>query len=182
KEPLTVSGEFEVTSADGIDAFELDLSSNPIPNLKSGGEEVTLSQDVGASTADALVYVGQTPGGVTVFTLTLHQDGKYDFELSGQLDHAVNSDEILLNLPVKITDGDNDTITATLPVTIVDDKPTIDAISSGSTLSVDEDDIPSQGSDDTPESNIIGGNFDVTDGADSIVSFQLDSLTSPVSG
>ncbi|WP_253820162.1 T1SS-143 repeat domain-containing protein [Vibrio campbellii] len=182
KEPLTVSGEFEVTSADGIDSFELDLSSNPIPNLKSGGEEVTLSQDVGASTADALVYVGQTPGGVTVFTLTLHQDGKYDFELSGQLDHAVNSDEILLNLPVKITDGDNDTITATLPVTIVDDKPTIDAISSGSTLSVDEDDIPSQGSDDTPESNIIGGNFDVTDGADSIVSFQLDSLTSPVSG
>ncbi|HHF3120052.1 TPA: retention module-containing protein [Vibrio diabolicus] len=182
KEPLTVSGEFDVTSADGIDAFELDLSSNPIPNLKSGGEEVTLSQDVGASTADALVYVGQTPGGVTAFTLTLHQDGKYDFELSGQLDHAVNSDEILLNLPVKITDGDNDTITATLPVTIVDDKPTIDAISSGSTLSVDEDDIPSQGSDDTPESNIIGGNFDVTDGADSIVSFQLDSLTSPVSG
>ncbi|MFH4488245.1 retention module-containing protein [Vibrio diabolicus] len=182
KEPLTVSGEFDVTSADGIDAFELDLSSNPIPNLKSGGEDITLSQDVGASTADALVYVGQTPGGVTVFTLTLHQDGKYDFELSGQLDHAVNSDEILLNLPVKITDGDNDTITATLPVTIVDDKPTIDAISSGSTLSVDEDDIPSQGSDDTPESNIIGGNFDVTDGADSIVSFQLDSLTSPVSG
>ncbi|MFH4496785.1 retention module-containing protein [Vibrio diabolicus] len=182
KEPLTVSGEFEVTSADGIDAFELDLSSNPIPNMKSGGEEVTLSQDASASTADALVYVGQTPGGVTVFTLTLHQDGKYDFELSGQLDHAVNSDEILLNLPVKITDGDNDTITATLPVTIVDDKPTIDAISSGSTLSVDEDDIPSQGSDDTPESNIIGGNFDVTDGADSIVSFQLDSLTSPVSG
>ncbi|KIP66389.1 hypothetical protein SN11_22225 [Vibrio harveyi] len=182
KEPLTVSGEFDVTSADGIDAFELDLSSNPIPNLKSGGEEVTLSQDVGASTADALVYVGQTPGGVTVFTLTLHQDGKYDFELSGQLDHAVNSDEILLNLPVKITDGDNDTITATLPVTIVDDKPSIDAISSGSTLSVDEDDIPSQGSDDTPESNIIGGNFEVTDGADSIVSFQLDSLTSPVSG
>ncbi|WP_282150082.1 retention module-containing protein [Vibrio diabolicus] len=182
KEPLTVSGEFEVTSADGIDAFELDLSSNPIPNLKSGGEDVTLSQDVSASTADALVYVGQTPSGVTVFTLTLHQDGKYDFELSGQLDYAVNSDEILLNLPVKITDGDNDTITATLPVTIVDDKPTIDAISSGSTLSVDEDDIPSQGSDDTPESNIIGGNFDVTDGADSIVSFQLDSLTSPVSG
>ncbi|WP_134645594.1 retention module-containing protein [Vibrio diabolicus] len=182
KEPLTVSGEFELTSADGIDAFELDLSSNPIPNLKSGGEEVTLSQDASASTADALVYVGQTPGGVTVFTLTLHQDGKYDFELSGQLDHAVNSDEILLNLPVKITDGDNDTITATLPVTVVDDKPTIDAISSGSTLSVDEDDIPSQGSDDTPESNIIGGNFDVTDGADSIVSFQLDSLTSPVSG
>ncbi|HHF3082263.1 TPA: retention module-containing protein [Vibrio diabolicus] len=182
KEPLTVSGEFDVTSADGIDAFELDLSSNPIPNLKSGGEDITLSQDVGASTADALVYVGQTPGGVTVFTLTLHQDGKYDFELSGQLDHAVNSDEILLNLPVKITDGDNDTITATLPVTIVDDKPTIDAISSGSTLSVDEDDIPSQGSDDTPESNIIGGNFDVTDGADTIVSFQLDSLTSPVSG
>ncbi|MGY5510719.1 retention module-containing protein [Vibrio antiquarius] len=182
KEPLTVSGEFEVTSADGIDYFELDLSSNPIPNLKSGGEDITLSHDVSASTADALVYVGQTPGGVTVFTLTLHQDGKYDFELSGQLDHAVNSDEILLNLPVKITDGDNDTITATLPVTIVDDKPTIDAISSGSTLSVDEDDIPSQGSDDTPESNIIGGNFEVTDGADSIVSFQLDSLTSPVSG
>ncbi|CAH1540902.1 Adhesin [Vibrio harveyi] len=182
KEPLTVSGEFEVTSADGIDSFVLDLSTNPVPNLKSGGEDVTISPDASASTADALVYIGQTANGATVFTLTLHQDGKYDFELSGQLDHAVNSDQILLNLPVQITDGDNDTITATLPVTIVDDKPTIDAIRPGSILSVDEDDIPSEGSDTTPESNVIGGNFDVTDGADSIVSFQLDSLTSPVSG
>ncbi|MHA2759546.1 retention module-containing protein [Vibrio harveyi] len=182
KEPLTVSGEFEVTSADGIDSFVLDLSTNPVPNLKSGGEDVTISPDASASTADALVYIGQTASGATVFTLTLHQDGKYDFELSGQLDHAVNSDQILLNLPVQITDGDNDTITATLPVTIVDDKPTIDAIRPGSILSVDEDDIPSEGSDTTPESNVIGGNFDVTDGADSIVSFQLDSLTSPVSG
>ncbi|ELV8771524.1 retention module-containing protein [Vibrio harveyi] len=182
KEPLTVSGEFEVTSADGIDSFVLDLSTNPVPNLKSGGEDVTISPDASASTADALVYIGQTANGATVFTLTLHQDGKYDFELSGQLDHAVNSDQILLNLPVHITDGDNDTITATLPVTIVDDKPTIDAIRPGSILSVDEDDIPSEGSDTTPESNVIGGNFDVTDGADSIVSFQLDSLTSPVSG
>ncbi|HCE3201295.1 TPA: retention module-containing protein [Vibrio parahaemolyticus] len=181
KEPLTVSGQFEVTSADGIDSFVLDLNSNLLPALTSGGESIVITQDATASTSDALVYVGKTAGGDTIFTLTLHQDGRYDFELSGALDHATNSDDLTINLPIVITDGDNDSVNATLPVTILDDKPTIEAIRPGSHLSIDEDDIPNKGSDGQGD-HIIGGHFDVVDGADSIVSFQLEDLVSPVAG
>ncbi|HCG6761589.1 TPA: retention module-containing protein [Vibrio parahaemolyticus] len=181
KEPLTVSGQFEVTSADGIDSFVLDLNSNLLPALTSGGESIAITQDATASTSDALVYVGKTVGGDTIFTLTLHQDGRYDFELSGALDHATNADDLTINLPIVITDGDNDSVNATLPVTILDDKPTIEAIRPGSHLSIDEDDIPNKGSDGQGD-HIIGGHFDVVDGADSIVSFQLEDLVSPVAG
>ncbi|KOF44532.1 RTX toxins-related Ca2+-binding protein [Vibrio parahaemolyticus] len=181
KEPLTVSGQFDVTSADGIDSFVLDLNSNLLPALTSGGESIAITQDATASTSDALVYVGKTVGGDTIFTLTLHQDGRYDFELSGALDHATNSDDLTVNLPIVITDGDNDSVNATLPVTILDDKPTIEAIRPGSHLSIDEDDIPNKGSDGQGD-HIIGGHFDVVDGADSIVSFQLEDLVSPVAG
>ncbi|HHK8419366.1 retention module-containing protein [Vibrio parahaemolyticus] len=181
KEPLTVSGQFEVTSADGIDSFVLDLNSNLLPALTSGGESIAITQDATASTSDALVYVGKTVGGDTIFTLTLHQDGRYDFELSGALDHATNSDDLTVNLPIVITDGDNDSVNATLPVTILDDKPTIEAIRPGSHLSIDEDDIPNKGSDGQGD-HIIGGHFDVVDGADAIVSFQLEDLVSPVAG
>ncbi|OQS96798.1 RTX toxin, partial [Vibrio parahaemolyticus] len=181
KEPLTVSGQFEVTSADGIDSFVLDLNSNLLPALTSGGESIAITQDATASTSDALVYVGKTVGGDTIFTLTLHQDGRYDFELSGALDHATNSDDLTINLPIVITDGDNDSVNATLPVTILDDKPTIEAIRPGSHLSIDEDDIPNKGSDGQGD-HIIGGHFDIVDGADSIVSFQLEDLVSPVAG
>ncbi|HCG8515254.1 TPA: retention module-containing protein [Vibrio parahaemolyticus] len=181
KEPLTVSGQFEVTSADGIDSFVLDLNSNLLPALTSGGESIAITQGATASTSDALVYVGKTVGGDTIFTLTLHQDGRYDFELSGALDHATNSDDLTVNLPIVITDGDNDSVNATLPVTILDDKPTIEAIRPGSHLSIDEDDIPNKGSDGQGD-HIIGGHFDVVDGADSIVSFQLEDLVSPVAG
>ncbi|HGS5187865.1 TPA: retention module-containing protein [Vibrio parahaemolyticus] len=181
KEPLTVSGQFEVISADGIDSFVLDLNSNLLPALTSGGESIAITQDATASTSDALVYVGKTVGGDTIFTLTLHQDGRYDFELSGALDHATNSDDLTINLPIVITDGDNDSVNATLPVTILDDKPTIEAIRPGSHLSIDEDDIPNKGSDGQGD-HIIGGHFDVVDGADSIVSFQLEDLVSPVAG
>ncbi|HGS4902537.1 TPA: retention module-containing protein [Vibrio parahaemolyticus] len=181
KEPLTVSGQFEVTSVDGIDSFVLDLNSNLLPALTSGGESIAITQDATASTSDVLVYVGKTVGGDTIFTLTLHQDGRYDFELSGALDHATNSDDLTIHLPIVITDGDNDSVNATLPVTILDDKPTIEAIRPGSHLSIDEDDIPNKGSDGQGD-HIIGGHFDVVDGADSIVSFQLEDLVSPVAG
>ncbi|MDW2277100.1 hypothetical protein, partial [Vibrio sp. 1074] len=163
------------------DSFVLDLNSNLLPALTSGGESIAITQDATASTSDALVYVGKTVGGDTIFTLILHQDGRYDFELSGALDHATNSDDLTINLPIVITDGDNDSVNATLPVTILDDKPTIEAIRPGSHLSIDEDDIPNKGSDGQGD-HIIGGHFDVVDGADSIVSFQLEDLVSPVAG
>ncbi|CAE6927657.1 COG2931 [Vibrio sp. B1REV9] len=156
KEPRVDSGQFDVTSADGIDSFELDLTPGKIPMLTSGGDEVSIALDTSASSAISLVYVGETAGGETIFTLTLHQDGRYDFELSGPLDHAVGSDEILLNLPIIITDGDKDaTITATLPVKIADDKPALDGLIDGSMTKIDEDDIQTIGSEGSSQLNTI---------------------------
>ncbi|BBM66553.1 hypothetical protein VA249_31990 [Vibrio alfacsensis] len=180
KEPRVDSGQFDVTSADGIDSFELDLTPGKIPTLTSGGDEVSITLDTSASSATSLVYVGETAGGETIFTLTLHQDGRYDFELSGPLDHAVGSDEILLNLPIIITDGDKDAISATLPVKIADDKPALDGLIDGSVTKIDEDDIQTIGSEGSSQINSVKGNFNAIDGSDGIVEYQVTDLDSPV--
>ncbi|WP_337223132.1 hypothetical protein, partial [Vibrio alginolyticus] len=67
----------------------------------------------------------------------------------------------------------------TLPITVVDDVPTINGLAQGSEQTVDEDDLP-QGTDRTQDT-IIGGTFDVTEGADQVTSIQLSDLTTPVS-
>ncbi|CAE6927642.1 COG2931 [Vibrio sp. B1REV9] len=180
KEPRVDSGQFDITSADGIDSFELDLTPGKIPTLTSGGDEVSITLDTSASSVTSLVYIGETAGGETIFTLTLHQDGRYDFELSGPLDHAVGSDEILLNLPIIITDGDKDAITATLPVKIADDKPALDGLIDGSVTKIDEDDIQTIGSEGSSQLNSVKGNFNAIDGSDGIVEYQVTDLDSPV--
>ncbi|MBF4438022.1 hypothetical protein ERJ77_26775, partial [Vibrio anguillarum] len=67
-------------------------------------------------------------------------------------------------------DYDGDASDILLPVTIVDDKPTIIGIRVGSEQSVDEDDLATIGS-DRSDSTVIAGHFDVIDGADGIVSY-----------
>ncbi len=52
--------------------------------------------------------------------------------------------ELILNFPIIATDFDGDITTATIPVTIVDDKPVITDVDA---ISVDEDDLASVGSD-----------------------------------
>nr|WP_157619813.1 VCBS domain-containing protein [Vibrio harveyi] len=78
-----------------------------------------------------------TAGANAVFTLTVKTDGSYNFTLQGPIDHAsssalqgpidpaANSEELVLNFPITATDFDGDTSTVSIPVTIVDDKPTI---------------------------------------------------------
>ncbi|KIN10224.1 T1SS-143 repeat domain-containing protein, partial [Vibrio mytili] len=71
-------------------------------------------------------------------------DGSYNFTLKGPIDHALGSDELTLNFPIIATDFDGDTVTEIIPVTIVDDVPTITAVDA---LNVDEDDLSGVGSD-----------------------------------
>src|SRR5690606_940123 len=57
------------------------------------------------------VYTGKA-GAVTVFTMTIADDGNYSFQLLENLDHAdgtAANDEITLNFGVVATDCDNDT-------------------------------------------------------------------------
>ncbi len=177
KEPVTVNGQFQlVQGADTVASFALDSSVNPVQGLTSNGVAVTLSAPVDDGNGN-LTYTAMA-GAVTVFTLTLNSDGTYSFTLSAPVDHALNSDSLTLNFKVIATDFDGDSDSIVLPVKINDDKP---SFIHHQPLSVNEDDLP-QGSDGSKESLSASGQFTVVQGADQVVSYQLDSSVNPVQG
>ncbi|WP_114704632.1 retention module-containing protein [Vibrio cholerae] len=177
KEPVTVNGQFQlVQGADTVSSFALDSSVNPVQGLTSNGVAVTLSAPVDDGNGN-LTYTAMA-GAVTVFTLTLNSDGTYSFTLSAPVDHALNSDSLTLNFKVIATDFDGDSDSIVLPVKINDDKP---SFIHHQPLSVNEDDLP-QGSDGSKESLSASGQFTVVQGADQVVSYQLDSSVNPVQG
>ncbi|WP_171375506.1 DUF5801 repeats-in-toxin domain-containing protein, partial [Vibrio aestuarianus] len=180
KEPLTASGTFTtIEGADRVVSYQLDTSTNPIAGLTSQGESVSL----GAPTLSngAYTYQATTSSGAAVFTLVLNANGSYSFTLEGPIDHAASADELLMKFSVVATDFDGDSSSITLPVTINDDQPSIQGIRTGSQQTVDEDDLSGIGSDGSG-STTLSGNFDVVDGADGIVSYQLTDLVTPVAG
>ncbi|MDF5000440.1 hypothetical protein P3560_24475, partial [Vibrio parahaemolyticus] len=125
KDSLEATGNFDtVEGADTVVSYQLDLTSNPIPGVTSGGFAVTLVQT--AVSNNNFTYQGQTPDGNSVFTLVLNADGSYKFTLEGALDHSTQGeDTLILDLPVFATDVDGDTAGINLPVTITDDVPTL---------------------------------------------------------
>ncbi|NMV12041.1 hypothetical protein HKB26_02195, partial [Vibrio parahaemolyticus] len=84
---------------------------------------------------------------------------------------------------VNATDFDGDVSNnITLPITVVDDVPAIVKLTDSSQQTVDEDDIAG-GSDTTSgDSTVLTGGFEVVDGADEIVSYQISDLNAVVSG
>ncbi|MDF5039204.1 VCBS domain-containing protein, partial [Vibrio parahaemolyticus] len=137
-----VEGAFTTTQgSDRVVSYQLDGTSTPVDGLTSQGVAVTLTE---TANGDGSFTYEATAGSEAVFTLTVDTDGSYNFTLEGPIDHAVDSDELTLNFPIIATDFDGDTVTETIPVTIVDDVPTITAVDA---LSVDEDDLSGVGSD-----------------------------------
>ncbi|GAK23258.1 RTX toxin and related Ca2+-binding protein [Vibrio sp. JCM 19052] len=130
-----------------------------------------------ANADGSFTYVA-TADGSPVFTMNVNADGTYNFRLEGPVDHALNSDDLVLNFPIIATDFDGDTTTATIPVTITDDIPTIDNVVP---LTVDEDDLASIGSDQNDDA-FMSGSFSTTEGSDSVVKYQLDATADPVAG
>ncbi|HDV5516610.1 TPA: retention module-containing protein, partial [Vibrio cholerae] len=177
KEPVTVNGQFQlVQGADTVASFALDSSVNPVQGLTSNGVAVTLSAPVDDGNGN-ITYTAMA-GSVTVFTLTLNSDGTYSFTLAAPVDHALNSNDLTLNFKVIATDFDGDSDSIVLPVKINDDKP---SFIHRQPLSVNEDDLP-QGSDGSKESLSASGQFTVVQGADQVVSYQLDGSVNPVQG
>ncbi|MEF1245380.1 VCBS domain-containing protein, partial [Vibrio campbellii] len=174
--PISIDGNFPTTQgSDRVVSYQLDASSTPVDGLTSQGVAVTLTE---TANGDGSFTYEATAGGNPVFTLTVDTDGTYNFTLEGPIDHAVDSDELTLNFPIIATDFDGDTVTETIPVTIVDDVPTITAVDA---LSVDEDDLSGVGSD--PGGDLfVEGAFTTTQGSDRVVSYQLDSTSDPVAG
>ncbi|WP_033008064.1 T1SS-143 repeat domain-containing protein, partial [Vibrio harveyi] len=175
-EPVSIDGNFTTTQgSDRVVSYQLDGSATPVDGLKSQGIDVTLAE---TANPDGSFTYEATAGANAVFTLTVNTDGSYNFTLQGPIDHTANSDELTLNFPIIATDFDGDTSTATIPVSIVDDKPTI---TDADAISVDEDDLANIGSDGS-EPVSIDGNFTTTQGSDRVVSYQLDGSATPVDG
>ncbi|MDW1661321.1 VCBS domain-containing protein, partial [Vibrio sp. Vb2658] len=175
-DPISIDGNFTTTQgSDRVVSYQLDASATPVDGLTSQGVAVTLTE---TANGDGSFTYEATAGTEAVFTLTVNTDGSYNFTLEGPIDHAVDSDELILNFPIIATDFDGDTTNATIPVTIVDDKPVITDVDS---ITVDEDDLASIGSDQSNPIS-IDGNFTTTQGSDRVVSYQLDGTSTPVDG
>ncbi|EGR3456690.1 RTX toxin, partial [Vibrio parahaemolyticus] len=175
-DPVSIDGKFTTTEgADRVVSYQLDSNAKPVDGLTSQGNPVTLIET--ANLDGSFSYVA-TADGNPVFTLVVKTDGSYNFTLEGPIDHAINSDELTLNFPIIATDFDGDTTSATIPVTIVDDKPVITNVDA---IQVDEDDLVGIGSDQN-DALSINGQFATTQGSDGVVSYQLDSSADPVAG
>ncbi|TOC24200.1 hypothetical protein CGJ90_05780, partial [Vibrio parahaemolyticus] len=173
---LLVEGQFTTTQgSDGVVQYQLETGSDPLNGLTSNGQVITL---VEVSNANGSFTYTATANGNSVFTLQVNNDGSYSFELQGAVDHAPNSDTLTLNFSIIATDFDGDTSQVTLPVTIVDSLPVISAVDA---INVDEDDLVNVGSDQNDPVS-IDGKFTTTEGADRVVSYQLDSNAKPVDG
>ncbi|MBE4003992.1 tandem-95 repeat protein, partial [Vibrio parahaemolyticus] len=175
-DPVSIDGKFTTTEgADRVVSYQLDSNAKPVDGLTSQGNSVTLIET--ANPDGSFSYVA-TADGNPVFTLVVKTDGSYNFTLEGPIDHAINSDELTLNFPIIATDFDGDTTSATIPVTIVDDKPVITNVDA---IQVDEDDLTGIGSDQNGALS-INGQFATTQGSDGVVSYQLDASADPVAG
>ncbi|WP_219605475.1 T1SS-143 repeat domain-containing protein, partial [Vibrio parahaemolyticus] len=175
-DPVSIDGKFTTTEgADRVVSYQLDSNAKPVDGLTSQGNPVTLIET--ANPDGSFSYVA-TADGNPVFTLVVKTDGSYNFTLEGPIDHAINSDELTLNFPIIATDFDGDTTSATIPVTIVDDKPIITNVDA---IQVDEDDLTGIGSDQN-DALSINGQFATTQGSDGVVSYQLDASADPVVG
>lgn len=105
--------------ADGLKSIAL---SGP---MSLGSEAVTSSWDAPSNT----LTISSARGALLKVVLTDPASGAYTINLLQPLMHPVSGteDDITLNLGYTVTDGDNDSATGSLVVTIDDDTPTIQA-------------------------------------------------------
>ncbi|MCB1550431.1 MAG: type I secretion C-terminal target domain-containing protein [Alphaproteobacteria bacterium] len=121
----TVSGTLTVDfRADGPGTVNPVAGSFTAGGSLKGGALTSNGVAVAVSLAGD-VYTGKA-GSVTVFTLTINDNGTYTYQQLGQLDHAdaSNPDDIItLNFGFVATDTDGDTAQGTISVKVHDDAP-----------------------------------------------------------
>ncbi|KII78597.1 T1SS-143 repeat domain-containing protein, partial [Vibrio renipiscarius] len=168
--------------SDGVKSYQVTNVGTLLNGLSSGGESLEWQVDSPAQSGTQFTYTAQTSAGDTVFTLVFDtSNNSYQFTLNKPLDHAIVQGENTLELTFQVTatDFDNDTtLNQPLTITVVDDIPLINAIAP---LTIDEDDLVG-GTDAGTDPLIDTGTFDTTQGADQVVTYQLESSTIPVAG
>ncbi|AIU68525.1 autotransporter adhesin [Vibrio coralliilyticus] len=191
-----VSGSGSITATAGsdiIDHFELEPSEfNTDGSLISQGQQVTLeltANENGVRTYEGVIELNGSR--VTVFEIKVDSpaQGDYEFTLFEQLDHlGANDESLTIELPVYAVDADGDRSelaggtgseeAGKILIQVKDDAPTI---SVADALTLDEDDLASGSSPDAA-SLTANGQFTVTEGADTVVEYRLDTNSNPVAG
>ena len=108
--PGTITGNNTFTATGSVAGNKLSYCGTPVTVTQVGN-----------------VYTGKA-GTDTVFTLTINNDGSYNFVLNKPLDHADASnpnDSMTLNFGVVAKDADGDTATSTIKINVLDNGPTI---------------------------------------------------------
>jgi T1SS-143 domain-containing protein len=152
--------------APGIQVHDGEPESFLPTTLTSGGDCVHVKTTV-APNGD--ITVTGRAGGETVFTLMVQPDGSYEYKQFEPLDHpdrneTEGDDPLDLMFRYKVTDGDKDTDTATLKITVKDDGPTIHCTQDGY---VNEDDLPTGNDEYQPKESLeVTGNLGIDYGAD----------------
>ncbi|WP_208161068.1 M10 family metallopeptidase C-terminal domain-containing protein [Shewanella algae] len=119
-------GQIQVDSgSDRVTGFRVDVDAfnqSHQGQLTSGGAQILLEGSNGS-------YQGKLADGTVIFTLKINANGRYEFVLTGALDHHKDlgqDTELTLELPVYAVDKDGDhSPIVNLPVTIQDDVPQV---------------------------------------------------------
>ncbi len=105
--------------ADGATVTNMSIAANvDYQNLESNGQAVTATQS-------GNVITGALADGTVVFSMTYELNGEYTFTQNRPLDHQNNDTLIKLSFNYTVTDGDGDTASSFLVVSITDDVPVI---------------------------------------------------------
>ncbi|MFM5556632.1 T1SS-143 repeat domain-containing protein, partial [Aeromonas rivipollensis] len=136
--------------SDKVVALQLDVARfNALNQLSSGGKAVSISAD-----SQPGVYLGKDSGGKLIFKLTLDVSGRYTFELTGNLDHSAQGNDLLdIQLPLQALDSDGDLSGEVIGhVSVRDDVPEADdyskTLNQGAKVSGDLLATASEGADD----------------------------------
>ena len=140
----SLSTLFDIGADNDADKVEYGLSDQNIgdlPDLTSQGREISYEIQTVEGGSDVLTA---TAGSDTVFTLTVHQDGSWDFDLQDQLDHVDQLDpESFENFDLKVGNGSVPNIDFSSLVTATDaDGDTAVGAAEGSFVVKVQDDVP----------------------------------------
>jgi len=133
----TDSGTMVVSDPDG-DPVTVSLTTTGLAalGLESNGVPIVWALSDGGHTLTG------TAGGDPIITITIDDDGNWEVELTGPVDHEDTSveDDLSFNVQVTVDDG-SETGSGTLTVTIEDDSPVVTAGEVEPTLVADESDF-----------------------------------------
>ena len=174
----SINGAFTTTEgADHVARYELINLSTTESGLKSGDVLVSITKVTGVD--GATTYQGKV-GNESVFTLVLNHDGTYTYTQQKPIDHPEGEDSWTIPFDVVAIDKDGDVSEPLrLPIEVLDDKPTLNGFDGQTT--VDEDDLPTIGS-DRSDATHVSGTFDIDDGADGVVEYELVNADAILSG